>query len=717
MDGGLEAHGVIVDRVQLLDRLDAVSIGTTVMISAGPGYGKSTLLAQWMRRQHGPCLMISVDTDMDSVAVLGRHLAGGLLSALPDVAAVIELHDRATSSAPDWPRVLFPRLLDILGEHGVTIMLDDVHIITDGDLRALLRQLVRGVPSPSRVVLAGRQLENLGVARLQSQGRVVTIGEDALAFNTADIRCVLGAEFDTDSADAIHERTGGWPAGVMLAATSEKARDVEARLLTVHPWTLSHFLEEEVFADIPAAQMQFVEELASIAPISSGLCDRILGRSDSEMLLRELSCGVLPMLSISPPPITVSMHGLLRDELLSRLSARDGALPTTLRLAAAATFESIGLLDEAFGYFMLAGDVDRIDGFLYRWGVDTILGGQKARAQRWLDAAEHLGGPHRPVRVLGRLSISGAEGDTFSLMTEREHLASLGSASLPGGLTAAEAARRIGVIFGVVPFEESATGAQTAEVEAWECLEGMVRAFNDLLHDRTDSAESISLALGPAISRWPLFDSGRLTTLALIAGSRQRWIVGSEYLEQALAICGDHRFDDDPLTFYQDGVAAKFAMRDGDQSTARQLAARAMSKLGRLAKGGPIGRRFVTLIEVASVYAMTGDRPTAAMLLRECDQLAKWWPSAGYVERQLRDGWAMTRAGADLRSRPEPLSVAELRVLQFLPSHYTLPQIAALCSVAPSTIRSQTHAVYRKLGVRSRADAVTAARLNGILDI
>ena len=63
-----------------------------------------------------------------------------------------------------------------------------------------------------------------------------------------------------------------------------------------------------------------------------------------------------------------------------------------------------------------------------------------------------------------------------------------------------------------------------------------------------------------------------------------------------------------------------------------------------------------------------------------------------------------------------PLSVAELRLLQFLPSHYTLPQIAASLFVAPSTVRTQVLAIYRKFGVSSRSAAVGQARQLGLLE-
>jgi LuxR family maltose regulon positive regulatory protein len=83
----------------------------------------------------------------------------------------------------------------------------------------------------------------------------------------------------------------------------------------------------------------------------------------------------------------------------------------------------------------------------------------------------------------------------------------------------------------------------------------------------------------------------------------------------------------------------------------------------------------------------------------------------------MDDGWARADAFAASAVRgPAMLTIAELRVLRFLPSHFSFREIAARLHVSANTVKTQAHAVYRKLDVSSRSEAVARARAVGLVD-
>jgi len=106
----------------------------------------------------------------------------------------------------------------------------------------------------------------------------------------------------------------------------------------------------------------------------------------------------------------------------------------------------------------------------------------------------------------------------------------------------------------------------------------------------------------------------------------------------------------------------------------------------------------------------------ARTLLAEASRLARRTPGAVIFERWFDDAWARMDAVAETSlAGPSSLTIAELRILRFLPSHRSFREIAAQLGVSANTVKTQAHAVYRKLGAASRSEAVMRASDAGLL--
>jgi LuxR family maltose regulon positive regulatory protein len=703
----------ILERPHLLDQLDSVGVGQLCVMTAAAGYGKSTLLAQWVRRSAELVAFVEAAPAI-TVEGFGHLLTDALLHALPDCDEVAELHRRAHSSAPDWPLALMPRTLELLSHQSLTLVIDDVHHLDSPTcelLRALAGSVVRQSPARTRLILAGRSAPVIGLARATMLGDVVRITEESLVVTTEELAAWTT---DVSAARRVLDVTGGWPAGLRLGRVAglierQDASDAAA-------WTVSNYLDEEIFSALAVEDLWFLEQVAAIAPINAELCDIVLDRADSERRMRTLAAGTVPMLRISPPPTTLHMHGLLSDELLASLARRDGNAAITLKALAAEACEARGLVDDAYRYLAAIGDLDLLAAFFYRHAGDLALNGRQQRVRGWLEPIPEREAKRRPGIAHAWMSVVTADGDVKGMQIWMEQLNALGGSELPDQATASDSVARFGRLMGTTPFDDNFTPDEATRDPTWRAVERLFQGWNDHLHDRTDAATSNLLALAASLPRWATLEANRLAILAMIKAHRNEWQHGAEFNQLAEACVRDHEITDQPMLFLVDAMSARYAARRGDLAAAAAHASRARTKMAGVGDSA-ITRRTAMLIELAEVYLDLDDAGTAGVLLNEAAAILSSWTTPTLLLRRLEVVRERIRLRPATTTPTASLSSAELRVLRYLPSHYTLPQIAELLFVAPSTVRTHTLAIYRKLEVGSRTEAVAAARRAGLVDL
>jgi LuxR family maltose regulon positive regulatory protein len=122
-------------------------------------------------------------------------------------------------------------------------------------------------------------------------------------------------------------------------------------------------------------------------------------------------------------------------------------------------------------------------------------------------------------------------------------------------------------------------------------------------------------------------------------------------------------------------------------------------------------------VMLARAALRLGDVVRARTLLAEASRIARRAPDAAVLEDWLRESRETADAFSAGRLRgPSSLTTAELRVLRMLPTHLSFREIAGKLHVSANTIKTQAHAVYRKLDASSRTEAVQNARFVGLLD-
>ena len=210
-----------VGRPRLTDLLPARHLRPVVSVVAPPGFGKTTLLAQWAEQRRREFAWVSVEEPDNDPKVLLSYIA----EALNMVAPIGDGGVRARSprrEAPCQGRSM-PRLVAAFSAmpSPVVLVLDDVHVLHNRECQAALSALADHVPPGSHLVLAGRAQPPLRLARLRAEARLTEIGHADLVLSAAEAGSLLhaaGVALGEHEAAELHRHTEGWPAALYLAA-------------------------------------------------------------------------------------------------------------------------------------------------------------------------------------------------------------------------------------------------------------------------------------------------------------------------------------------------------------------------------------------------------------------------------------------------------------------------------------------------------------------
>jgi LuxR family maltose regulon positive regulatory protein len=346
--------------------------------------------------------------------------------------------------------------------------------------------------------------------------------------------------------------------------------------------------------------------------------------------------------------------------------------------------------------------------------------GRVATVQRWLERlGEERLGEHPTLSLTAAMGcLARGEGSMTGhwIAVSRGLLenvrASSRKASLGAGLALAEAALARD---GLTEMSERAAAAAEAmpDESPWLAMCWLLDGTSLLLRERTDEArERLTEGARRGAVSAPHMQVLCLTQLALMAVEEPDWQVAEMLASQARA-----QIERSGLGDYTTAALAFAA-----SAFVRSHRGMAEEAGADLRTGVRLLRRFDAFaswyeaqarIFLARAAARLGEVGLAQELLGEAQRLTRLTPEATLLTRWLRQAEAETETIS--AAAVDELTPAELRVLLALPTHYSLPQIAAQAHVSPNTVKTQAQAVYRKLGVSSREEAVERARDAGLL--
>ena len=421
-----------VGRPRLVERLRAATVREFVLVCAPAGFGKSTLLADWVQVDRRPVAWLSLDEGDNDPVRFWRHIAAAMDRARPGVAERASLLVGDPTSSSFMPAVT--ALVNDLAESAedVVLVVDDYHLIHAQHVHRSVEFLLEHLPGSLRLVVASRSDPPLPLARLRARGQSAELRAADLRFTLAEAAQLMaastGLDLPEDVVGALGERTEGWVAGLQLAALSlQGRRDVEgfvAEFSGSHRYVLD-YLTEEVLDRQPPDIRTFLLETSVLDRLSGALCDAVLERRDSQLLLESVERANLFLLPLDDERRWWRYHHLFADLLRSRLAREDPTRAAALHHAAAGWYERQGLPDDAIGHALAAGDQE--------WAaqiVETQLerqlwrSNESATLDRWLTALspEVVRGHARLVLGQAIVAVLGGRlDDVESLLAVVEH--------------------------------------------------------------------------------------------------------------------------------------------------------------------------------------------------------------------------------------------------------------------------------------------------------
>ncbi len=373
----------LVTRPRLRERLRRGAESRLILVSAPAGFGKTTLLAEWLDETAGDdrCVAwLSLDPADNEPASFWTYVVTALQTAVPGLGSgALEL----IASTPLPTELVLSTALNELAAtpKSVWLVLDDYHVVDSHDVRDGMIFLLEHLPPHVHVVISTRADPDLPLSRWRVRREMTEIRSSDLRFTveeaTAYLNEVAGLDLAAEDVTALERRTEGWAAALQLAALSLQGReDVSAFIarFTGDDRYIVDYLVEEVLRHQSAAVRGFLLRSAVLDRFTGPLCDALTDRSDgsdgSDMLLT-LDRANLFIVALDDRREWYRYHHLFADVLRARLLAEQPDLVPLLHRRASQWYESHDLAEEAVRHALAAQDFDRA-AHLMELAVPTI---------------------------------------------------------------------------------------------------------------------------------------------------------------------------------------------------------------------------------------------------------------------------------------------------------------------------------------------------------
>jgi LuxR family maltose regulon positive regulatory protein len=383
----------LVARPRLVERLESNIDCKLTLVSAPAGFGKTTLLSEWIHEQKRSAAWISLDKGDND---LTRFLAY-FISAFRDIEGMMLEESLAMIESPQLPsmEVLLTPLINSATESRTqfALILDDYHLITNTQVHDVVRFILDNIPPNMHLVLSSRADPPWPLSRMRALGEMAEIRANDLRFTPEEVTTFLNdvMGFDLSPADIklLESRTEGWIAGLQMAAISMQGRkDLSGFIKALsgsHRFIMDYLVEEVI--DKQSREIQeFLLKTSILGRMNGPLCDFVTGGSHCQETLDYLEQANLFLIHLDEERSWYRYHHLFSGLLRSyQEQYRPGRAPE-LHLKASMWYEGQGLIADAVEHALAAGDLERVVSLVEGNAIAMMDHGQLGTLRGWLDA-------------------------------------------------------------------------------------------------------------------------------------------------------------------------------------------------------------------------------------------------------------------------------------------------------------------------------------------
>jgi LuxR family maltose regulon positive regulatory protein len=713
----------------LIARLSAAP-APVVTVVAPAGYGKTTLLARWAEADPRPFAWVVLDAGDSDAVVFMRYIAAAM-HRLERVSSDVF----AALSGPKgymWASRV-PRLGAALAalEHPLVLALDDLHLVANPSCLDVVTELVRYVPNGSKIAIASRQEPALPFARWRTNGQVDEVGVADLRLDEREAASLLraaGIELSAGDLSDLTERTEGWPAGLYLAALS---------IQTGAPGSLggdgfngddrfvSEYFHGELLSRLPPAEATFLKYTSVLDRLSGGLCDAVLETTGSADRLDALERTNGFVVRLDRRRRWYRYHHLFRQLLRNELERSEPGMVLETNRRAMAWCIANDLPEQAIVYGEAAGDREAVAGLVDRLALAVYFDGRQETVEEWLgwfDEDELSQYPAlavygawirvltgRPTEAEQRLALADGATSTIALSdgsaTVEPWVATLRSCMMPEGAERAVADADLAL-------------DQLPSTSGWAPVALLNRGIAHALLGATDRAKddlgtTIERSLAVGIVQAAYVAQAKLSLLAADEGA---WGEAGERARAARGLVEATGLGDYAGSAMAYVAMARLALHEARQDDARAALAGAHRLRPLLDHGLP----WLTVevgLEIVRAHLALGEPAAARTDLTETERVLELRPGLGVLAERARDLADRVKASSGSAGRwAMTLTGAELRLLPYLATHLTFPEIGSRLFLSRNTVKTEAVSIYRKLSASSRSEAIERAIEVGLLE-
>lgn len=369
-------HGEVIFRRILVEKMDQAFHFPLTLISAPAGFGKTTLLSQWIAgSQHKDfqkqIAWVTLERDFD-LSRFCRYLLTALEGIHPGIGPpALALLD---TPQPPIQSILSMVINDLAAlDEDVFLILDDYDHVDDPAIHTTLSFFINHLPPKLHLVVAGRSYPPLPLARWRASRQLYELREEDLRFTPQEIALFLnetkGLQLSADEISALSLRTEGWIAGLQLVALSLQSSDEAAKRNFVSAFTGSQryildYLVEEVLQQQPQEIRTFLLQTSVLEYMHAELCNAVTGQNNAQSVLEQLVRGQLFTIPLDGEGHWYRYHHLFRDVLRHRLQQTQPDMVLELHRRAATWYLQAGQTDHVIRHACLAQ--------AWNWAVELI---------------------------------------------------------------------------------------------------------------------------------------------------------------------------------------------------------------------------------------------------------------------------------------------------------------------------------------------------------
>jgi len=404
------ARSGLVSRSRLIDQLNQGLSRRLILIAAPAGYGKTTLLCDWVAHCGCAVAWLSLDEGDNDPARFLTYL----ISAVQTIDAnfgrdiVTALQSPQPAALADWLPVLINQLDDI--SKPFVLVLDDYHLLTAPEIHQTLTFLLDHQPPQLHLAIATRKDPPLPLSRLRARGQLIELRQADLRFTPEETAAFLqhdmGVTISSADVATLANRTEGWIAGLQLAAFSLRDKADVSRLIRAfggsHEYLVDYFAGE-VLAQQPEPLKTFLLQTSILDRMCGDLCEAVTGQTHGQHLLEQLYHTNLFVVPLDTERVWYRYHQLFRELLRKQLQHEAAEQIPELHRRASQWCAAHALIEEAVEHALAAHDEDALGRLLDDHAEALFLRGEHVTLMRWIAALPDAQRQARPA--LGALQV------------------------------------------------------------------------------------------------------------------------------------------------------------------------------------------------------------------------------------------------------------------------------------------------------------------------